>query len=84
MRSGSLIPESKTLQIYGSNAAQANKSGFYIVSVIKSGRNCSERMWPRAPTAFSQPQPCHAALHCGELISMKDCGLSATMTCKLS
>lgn len=43
-----------------------------------------KRMWPTAPPAFSQPQPCHAALHCGELISMKDCGLWATMTCKLS
>lgn len=41
-------------------------------------------MRPTAPTVFSQPQPCHAALHCGELISMKDCGLWATMTCKTS
>lgn len=41
-------------------------------------------MRPTAPTAFSQPQPRHAALHCGELISMKDCGLWATMTCKPS
>lgn len=41
-------------------------------------------MRPTAPTALSQPQPCHAALHCGELISMKDCGLWATMTCKPS
>lgn len=41
-------------------------------------------MWPAAPTALSQPQPCITAVHCGELISMKDCGLWATMTCKLS
>lgn len=41
-------------------------------------------MWPTASTAFSQPQRCIAAVHCGELISMKDCGLWATMTCKLS
>lgn len=41
-------------------------------------------MWPTAPTAFSQPQLCIAVVHCGELISMKDCGLWATMTCKLS
>lgn len=41
-------------------------------------------MWPTAPTAFSQPQTSTTAVHCGELISMKDCGLWATMTCKLS
>lgn len=41
-------------------------------------------MWPTASTAFSQPQPCIAAVHCGKVISMKDCGLWATMTCKLS
>lgn len=40
-------------------------------------------MWPTAPTAFSQPQLI-VAVHCGEQISMKDCGLWATTTCELS
>lgn len=33
-------------------------------------------MWPTASTTFSQPQLCIAAVHCGELISMKDWSLS--------